>query len=86
MEDVSEVFVEVRKRGCTDLRNPTKKEKEEADELRKAIEKAELNLRSAEAELNKLTDKCAHKLVYDVPGHPYDVRMCYVCGGSLGVV
>jgi hypothetical protein len=52
----------------------------------KNIEEAELKLRLLKQSLIELQSNCLHHYFNDLPGHPYDVRICYVCKLNMGLV
>lgn len=50
-------------------------------EIRPANEK---DIQSAQLALEH--GKCTHDVVWDQPGHMYDLRFCNTCGSLLGLI
>lgn len=57
-------------------------DEEQEATIRKVKKIKELKRRIAQAEIaiKRFTASCDHKIFYDEPGHPYDVRHCPICG------
>ncbi len=83
-----QLFVEERSaNGATStLREATQDELYRAAMMRGEILAKRHAFACVEAELQRVLSRCDHKVVHDVPGYAYDVRLCYICGANLGLI
>lgn len=67
-------------------REATRDEIRVAEGLRGKIAAQRHALECAEAELERSLAQCDHRLIFDTPGFAYDIRMCWVCGATRGLI
>lgn len=61
-------------------RKVTDEEREATIRKMKKIKELKIRIKEAQTALKNLSANCDHKIFYDEPGHPYDVRHCPICG------
>jgi len=62
------------------FRDVTEEELASAKAMERRREMFSRQLLGIEAELRRIRNDCKHPVSYDKEGHPYNVRVCIVCG------
>ncbi len=85
------LFQEITKGARTKINRTTltpkeKKLREDIENLTKVVDQMLKELDDLEEELEELEESCMCRVLVDTPGYIFDLRRCYICGDSKGIV